>query len=142
MSSVRLWLHDLSLATKLTAIGVSATAASLLMAAAVLVTFDLFAEYKDEVREMNIIAHVTEFNSTAAVSFGDAGAAAEILGLASRMGSLDVGKDANVVVADGSILEPRTNIKYMFIEGRMIPLTSRHTRLFDSFKDRKASQQE
>jgi imidazolonepropionase-like amidohydrolase len=65
---------------------------------------------------------------------------AEILGLGSRMGSLDVGKDANVVVADGSILEPRTNIKYMFIEGRMIPLTSRHTRLFDSFKDRKGAQ--
>jgi imidazolonepropionase-like amidohydrolase len=65
---------------------------------------------------------------------------AEILGVSDKMGSLDVGKMANVVVADGSILEPRTNIKYMFIGGRMIPLTSRHTRLFDSFKDRKIPQ--
>lgn len=65
---------------------------------------------------------------------------AEILGVADKMGSLDVGKMANVVVADGSILEPRTNIKYMFIGGRMIPLTSRHTRLFDAFKDRKLPQ--
>ncbi|MFM9905010.1 MAG: amidohydrolase family protein [Pyrinomonadaceae bacterium] len=63
--------------------------------------------------------------------------AAEILGIADKMGSLDVGKVANVVVADGDILESRTNIKYMFINGRMIPLTSRHTELFDSFKDRK-----
>ncbi len=63
--------------------------------------------------------------------------AAEILGVADKMGSLDVGKVANVVVADGNILEVRTNIKYMFINGRMIPLTSRHTELFDAFKDRK-----
>lgn len=63
--------------------------------------------------------------------------AAEILGVADKMGTLDVGKMANVVVADGDILDPRTNIKYMFIAGRMIPLTSRHTELFDSFKDRK-----
>ena len=39
--------------------------------------------------------------------------------------------------ADGDILDPRTNIKYMFIGGRLIPLTSRHTELFESFKDRK-----
>lgn len=62
---------------------------------------------------------------------------AEILGIADKMGSLEVGKVANIVVADGNILESRTNIKYMFITGRMIPLTSRHTELFDAFKDRK-----
>lgn len=63
--------------------------------------------------------------------------AAEVLGVADKMGSLDVGKVANVVVTDGDILDPRTNIKYMFINGRIIPLTSRHTELFDAFKDRK-----
>ena len=62
---------------------------------------------------------------------------AQILGIADRMGSIETGKIANIVVADGDILEPRTNIKHMFINGRMIPLTSRHTRLFDAFKDRK-----
>ncbi len=62
---------------------------------------------------------------------------AQILGIADRMGSIEMGKVANIVVADGDILEPRTNIRYMFINGRMIPLTSRHTRLFDAFKDRK-----
>lgn len=62
---------------------------------------------------------------------------AEMLGVADRMGSIDVGKMANIVVADGDILDARTNIKYLFISGRMLPLTSRHTRLFDAFKDRK-----
>lgn len=62
---------------------------------------------------------------------------AQILGVGDRLGSIEVGKIANIVVADGDILEPRTNIKYIFIGGRLIPLTSRHTELFDSFKDRK-----
>jgi imidazolonepropionase-like amidohydrolase len=62
---------------------------------------------------------------------------AQILGVADKLGSIEVGKMANVVVTDGDILEPRTNIKYLFINGRMLPLTSRHTELFESFKDRK-----
>jgi imidazolonepropionase-like amidohydrolase len=64
---------------------------------------------------------------------------AQILGIADRLGSIEVGKMANIVVTDGDMLEPRTNVKYVFIEGRMLPLTSRHTELFDSFKDRKES---
>lgn len=62
---------------------------------------------------------------------------AQILGVGDRLGSIDAGKIANVVVTDGDILDARTNVKYVFIDGRMIPLTSRHTELFDSFKDRK-----
>jgi imidazolonepropionase-like amidohydrolase len=62
---------------------------------------------------------------------------AQILGISDRYGSLEIGKVANIVVADGDILEPRTNIKYLFINGRMLPLTSRHTELYDAFKDRK-----
>ncbi len=62
---------------------------------------------------------------------------AQILGVGDQLGSIEVGKMANVVVTDGDMLDPRTNVKYVFIGGRMIPLTSRHTELFDSFKDRK-----
>lgn len=62
---------------------------------------------------------------------------AQILGIADRFGSLEAGKIANVVVTDGDLLDPRTNIKYLFINGRLVPLTSRHTELFDAFKDRK-----
>ena len=62
---------------------------------------------------------------------------AQILGVADRLGSIETGKIANIVVTDGDILEPRTNIKYLFIGGRQLPLTSRHTELFEQFKDRK-----
>ncbi len=61
---------------------------------------------------------------------------AQILGIADRLGSIDVGKMANVVVTNGDMLDPRTSVRYIFIDGRLIPLTSRHTELFDSFKER------
>ena len=62
---------------------------------------------------------------------------AQILGVADRMGSIEQGKLANLVITDGDILEPRTNIRYLFINGRQIPLVSRHTVLNDEYKDRK-----
>lgn len=62
---------------------------------------------------------------------------AQIIGVADRMGSIEQGKIANLVVTDGDILEARTNIRYLFINGRQIPLVSRHTMLNDQFKDRK-----
>lgn len=63
--------------------------------------------------------------------------AAQVLGIADKMGSIEVGKVANIVVTTGDILEPRSDVKYLFINGRLIPLTSRHTELFERFKDRK-----
>jgi imidazolonepropionase-like amidohydrolase len=62
---------------------------------------------------------------------------AQILGVADRVGSVEQGKLANLVVTDGDILEARTRVRHLFIGGRLIPLTSRHTMLYDQFKDRK-----
>ena len=62
---------------------------------------------------------------------------AEIIGVSDRMGSIAQGKLANLVITDGDLLEPRTRTRYLFIEGRQIPLTSRHTVLYEEFKDRK-----
>jgi signal transduction histidine kinase/DNA-binding response OmpR family regulator len=79
MSGLSRWLRNLSLARKLTAIGVAATAASLFMAGAVLLTFDVVAESRDEIREIAIIANVASINSTAALTFRDVRAATETL---------------------------------------------------------------
>ena len=62
---------------------------------------------------------------------------AQIMGLAGQLGSVEVGKIANLVVTDGDILEPRTQVRHLFIGGRQIPLVSRHTMLYEQFKDRK-----
>ena len=61
---------------------------------------------------------------------------AQIFGVGDKMGSLDVGKMANVVVTTGDILEATTDTKYLFIDGRQVPLDSKHTQLNAQFKDR------
>jgi imidazolonepropionase-like amidohydrolase len=62
---------------------------------------------------------------------------AQILNVADKLGSIEVGKMANLVVTDGDLLEIRTKVKHLFIDGREVSLTSRHTDLNDAFKDRK-----
>jgi two-component system sensor histidine kinase/response regulator len=71
--------HRLSLTRKLTAIGVAAATASVVMAGAVLLAFDLAAEFGDETREVSVVANMAGINSAAALAFGDAQAAGETL---------------------------------------------------------------
>ncbi len=61
---------------------------------------------------------------------------AEIFGVADRIGSIEQGKIANIIVTDGDPLEIRTQVKHLFINGRQIPLTSRHTELYERYKAR------
>ena len=41
---------------------------------------------------------------------------------------------ANVVVTDGDMLEAKTNTRYLFIDGRMVPLDTKHSQMYDLFK--------
>jgi len=61
---------------------------------------------------------------------------AQIAGVAERLGSVEAGKDATLVVTDGDILDVRTNVKQMWIGGQEVSLKNRHTRLYDKYKDR------
>ncbi len=61
---------------------------------------------------------------------------AQIFGVGDRMGSIDVGKMANIVVTTGDMLEAKTDTKYLFIDGRNVPLDTKHTQLNAQFKDR------
>ncbi len=57
--------------------------------------------------------------------------------MADRLGSLEVGKLANLFVADGDPLEPSTRIEQVFIQGREVPLSDRHTALRDKYLQRR-----
>jgi imidazolonepropionase-like amidohydrolase len=59
--------------------------------------------------------------------------AAEVWGVADQLGSLDVGKTANVVVANGDPLDVKTDVKQVFIAGREVPMTDRQVRLRDEY---------
>ncbi|HEY3404219.1 MAG TPA: amidohydrolase family protein [Ohtaekwangia sp.] len=61
---------------------------------------------------------------------------AEIFGVQDALGSIEVGKNATLFVSDGDPLEPKTTIRYVFINGWNIPLVSRQTELYDEFLNR------
>jgi imidazolonepropionase-like amidohydrolase len=58
---------------------------------------------------------------------------AEMFGFGDKLGSLDVGKTANVVIANGDPLDVRTDVKQVYIEGVAVPMTSRQTQLRDEY---------
>lgn len=61
--------------------------------------------------------------------------AAKILGIADKTGSLEAGKDANIVVSDGDLLDMRTQIiQQAFIQGREINLADKHKQLYERYK--------
>ncbi|MBV8035786.1 amidohydrolase family protein [Roseateles sp.] len=61
---------------------------------------------------------------------------AQILGIADRLGSIEVGKLANLFVSDGDPLEPATRIERVFIQGREVELSDRQTALRDKYMRR------
>jgi imidazolonepropionase-like amidohydrolase len=77
-------------------------------------------------------AGLTEDEALRAVTLSPA----QILGVADRLGSIEAGKIANLVVTDGDLLEIRTQVKHLFINGRPIPLESKHTRLYERYLNR------
>lgn len=61
---------------------------------------------------------------------------ARIMGLEDQLGSLEVGKVANLFVCDGDPFETKTQISKVVIEGWDIPMDSRHIQLYNEFLKR------
>jgi imidazolonepropionase-like amidohydrolase len=63
--------------------------------------------------------------------------AAKILGVSDRAGSLEVGKDANIIISEGDILDMRTSIVTdAFIQGRKIDLTDKQKQLNQKYSEK------
>jgi len=61
--------------------------------------------------------------------------AAKILGISDKTGSLEVGKDANIVISAGDILDMRSSkVVSAFIQGRNVDLTDKHKQLYERYK--------
>lgn len=61
---------------------------------------------------------------------------AQILGVADRVGSLDIGKDATLVIANGNILEIATQVEQAYVQGRRVDMSDRHKRLWHKYQQR------
>ncbi|MEO6595755.1 MAG: amidohydrolase family protein [Planctomycetota bacterium] len=62
--------------------------------------------------------------------------AAEILGVQERIGSLTVGKDATLFVADGDPFDLPTRIEVAFVKGRQVDLRNKQTELARKYRER------
>lgn len=60
---------------------------------------------------------------------------AKIFGVADRVGSLEVGKEADVVIWSGDPFEPLSQPTAVFVRGQAQPMTSRQWQLRDRYKD-------
>jgi len=89
-------------------------------------------------------ARETRYNAGNAVAHGMPYAAAlaavtlnpaKIFGVADRTGSLEPGKDADLVIWTGDPFEPLSQATAVFIQGQQQPMTSRQLELRDRYKD-------
>ncbi|MGV3774325.1 MAG: amidohydrolase family protein [Verrucomicrobiales bacterium] len=61
---------------------------------------------------------------------------AQWMGVDKQLGSIEPGKDATLIAVSGNILDVRSNVQQMWIQGRKINLESRHTRLYQKYQAR------
>jgi imidazolonepropionase-like amidohydrolase len=61
---------------------------------------------------------------------------AQIFGLADELGSIEQGKMADLIVTDGDPLAIPTQVKYLFINGKLTSTDNRHLRLYEEYRKR------
>jgi imidazolonepropionase-like amidohydrolase len=61
---------------------------------------------------------------------------AQIWGAADRIGSVEKGKVADLMVTDGDPLEIQTQVKHLFIKGKEVALVNKQTRLNEKYMSR------
>jgi imidazolonepropionase-like amidohydrolase len=62
--------------------------------------------------------------------------AARIWGVGDQIGSLEKGKWADIMLTDGDPLETRTQVRRLWIRGKDVDLSNRHTRLYEKYLNR------
>lgn len=65
-------------------------------------------------------------------------ASAEILGIADRVGSLETGKDATLIVTNGDPLEIPTQVEKLYLQGRDVDLGDKQKSLYEKYKQKYA----
>jgi imidazolonepropionase-like amidohydrolase len=65
---------------------------------------------------------------------------AQIFGLDDKIGTLEQGKLANLIVTNGDPLELTTDVKYLFIKGQLTSTDNRHLRLYEKYSRRPKAQ--
>ncbi len=62
--------------------------------------------------------------------------AAELLGIADRVGSLEIGKDATLIITNGDPLELSSSVEQAFIQGKKVDLRDKHKLLYEKYREK------
>ena len=62
--------------------------------------------------------------------------AAEILGVQDKLGTIEAGKMANIVISNGDILQASSQVLSVFIDGKPYEPTNKQTKLYDKYRKR------
>ncbi|HTI71200.1 MAG TPA: amidohydrolase family protein [Candidatus Limnocylindria bacterium] len=102
-----------------------------------------FSEGPDHMGASNI--RNTPYDAAQAVAFGLSPEEAlrgltmypaQLLGVGDRLGTIEIGKDASLFVADGDILDLRAHVTRMWIAGEEVSLENRQSRLYEKYRGR------
>ncbi|MGB0834245.1 MAG: amidohydrolase family protein [Psychrobium sp.] len=64
---------------------------------------------------------------------------AKLLGVDNKLGSLEVGKSASIIITNGDVMDYQTHrVGQMFIDGRKVDLNNRHRQLYDKYQQKVA----
>jgi imidazolonepropionase-like amidohydrolase len=61
---------------------------------------------------------------------------AQIMGVEDRLGAIEPGKAATLFACTGDIMDLRANVTHLWMAGHEVSLASRHTRLYEKYKNR------
>jgi imidazolonepropionase-like amidohydrolase len=61
---------------------------------------------------------------------------AQILGIADRVGSLEVGKDATLMITNGDPIEIATNVEQLYIQGKTIDMRDKQKSLYKKYEEK------
>ena len=61
---------------------------------------------------------------------------AQILGLDAQLGTLEPGKDADLIVTNGDPLDVTTEVRYLFIKGQLTPTDNKQKELYEKYRNR------
>lgn len=59
---------------------------------------------------------------------------AQIFGLSDRLGSLEAGKAATLFISSGDVLEVSSNPTHAWIDGKLVDLSNKQTKLYDKYR--------
>jgi imidazolonepropionase-like amidohydrolase len=61
---------------------------------------------------------------------------AEMFGVEKELGTIEVGKMANLIITNGDPLELTTDVRYLFIRGQLTSTDNRHRQLYEEYRKR------